>query len=69
MLERKKRRPGGGRKAHIPPVKRRCVYMTDEQTKLLRVWGRGDVSAGLRWLIDNAAPLIHRPTNTNIPDT
>ena len=43
-----------------PPVKRRCVTLTDEQVKLLRMWGRGDVSAGLRWLVDTVAPLIRR---------
>jgi hypothetical protein len=39
----------------------RCVYLTDEQVKLLRMWGRGDVSAGLRWLIDQSKLLIRKP--------
>ena len=32
--------------------------MTDDQAALVRKWGRGDLSAGLRWLIDSAAALI-----------
>ena len=58
------KRAGTGRKRLNPPAKARCVYLTDEQTKLLRMWGHGDVSAGLRWLIKAAAPLIHRVEST-----
>ncbi len=47
-----------GRKAIDPPVKQRCVRLSDAQVKLLRMWGRGDLSAGLRWLIETAAPMI-----------
>lgn len=36
----------------------RCVYLTDDQARLLRRWGRGDASAGLRWLIDSAATRL-----------
>lgn len=50
-----------GRKKNFPPTKARCVYLTDAQVRLLRMWGRGDVSAGLRWLIDAAAPAVRRP--------
>ena len=49
-----------GRKPSDPPLKRRCVNIGDAQLKLLRLWGRGDVSAGLRWLIEAAAPLISK---------
>lgn len=49
-----------GRKKLDPPVIRKCVNITEAQVKLLRMWGRGDVSAGLRWLIDAAAPLVVR---------
>lgn len=52
----------GHRRKHVPPLKRRHVNLTDEQTRLLRAWGRGDVSAGLRWLIDAAAPLVVKIT-------
>lgn len=49
-----------------PPVKVRFLKLTDEQMKLLRMWGRGNASAGARWLIDNAALII---TNTRLgPD-
>ena len=54
------KRTGAGRKPIYPPVKKRCISMSDEHIKLLRMWGRGDVSAGLRWLIEAAAPMIHR---------
>lgn len=49
-----------GRKRHDPPLRRHCVTMTDEQAQLLRTWGRGDLSAGLRWLIEAAALLVRR---------
>lgn len=32
--------------------------MTDAQAALLRKWGRGDLGAGLRWLVDSAALLV-----------
>jgi hypothetical protein len=50
-----------GRPPHDPPLKKRCVRLTDEQVRMLRAWGRGDMSAGLRWIIEAAAPLVHRP--------
>jgi hypothetical protein len=49
-----------GRPAHVPPLKRICVHLTDEQMRLLRMWGRGDLAAGLRWLIDVAAPHVRK---------
>lgn len=49
-----------GRRPHDPPLKKRLVSMTEAQARLLRMWGRGDLSAGLRWLVDTAAPLIRR---------
>lgn len=49
-----------GRKPNNPPTKARCVQLTDEQCKLLRKWGRGDMSAGLRWLIDMAVGVVVR---------
>ena len=54
------KRVGAGRKPHVPPLKPYWVNLTDEQARLLRAWGHGDLTAGLRWLIDIAAPLIHR---------
>ncbi len=54
---------GSGRKAHVPPLKRYCILLTEEQAKLLRMWGRGDLTAGLRWLIETAALVVHRPTD------
>lgn len=55
--EQKRKR---GRPPHVPPLRKRCVALTDEQCKLLRLWGHGDMSAGLRWLIQAAAPLVRR---------
>ena len=52
------RSPLAHRRKHIPPLKKRCVNLTDDQAALVRKWGRGDLSAGLRWLIDSAAALI-----------
>jgi hypothetical protein len=54
------KRAGSGRKKHIPPLKARCINLTDEQAKLLRLWGRGDMGAGVRWLIDAAKLLVRR---------
>lgn len=45
-------KPKRGRPRHVPPLKKRQINLTDVQVGLLRKWGRGDVSAGLRWLID-----------------
>lgn len=56
------KRVGAGRRRSNPPTKARCIRLTDEQCKLLRMWGKGDMSAGLRWLIDTVAPLIRRIT-------
>lgn len=49
-----------GRRPNNPPCKRYGVYMTEAQAKLLRMWGHGDVSAGLRWLIDTSALLVKK---------
>lgn len=55
------KRRGAGRKKHVPPLKNRMVMLTDEQCRLLRMWGRGSVSAGLRWLIDQAKDVVYKP--------
>lgn len=47
-----------GRRPHVPPLRATVVRLTEAQAALLRKWGRGDMSAGLRWLIDSAAGLI-----------
>lgn len=50
------RRKGAGQKCiHAP---HRCVYLTDRQALLLRKWGRGGLTAGLRWLIGCAERLV-----------
>ncbi len=55
------KRVGAGRKRLDPPVSEHRLNLTDEQVKLLRTWGRGDVSAGLRWLIDQAKHVVRKP--------
>lgn len=55
------KREGAGRKPHVPPLRCCKVYLTDEQIKLLRKWGRGNASDGLRWLIEMAARVVRRP--------
>ena len=54
------KRSGAGRRRNDPPTRKVSLSLTDEQVKLLRMWGRGDVSAGLRWLIDAAVPHVRR---------
>lgn len=54
------KRIGAGRKAHVPPLKGRCLRLTDAQMALLRMWGRGDASAGLRWLINQAKLIVRK---------
>ena len=58
------KRKGAGRPRSNPPTIGQNVRITSHHAKLLRMWGKGDVSAGLRWLIDAVAPMIHRPDPT-----
>jgi hypothetical protein len=62
------KREGAGRKRHVPPLKPHYVALTEDQAKLLRMWGRGDLSAGLRWLVEVAELLVRR-AETNPPRT
>lgn len=64
MEEQPKRKRG--RKKHIPPLVRRHLRVTDEQIKLLRMWGRGDASVGLRWLIEQAKHVVRRPDTDEV---
>lgn len=61
------RRPGAGQPAHDPPLHDCKVLLTEEQIKLLRKWGRGNVSAGLRWLIDRAKLVVRRDDDEETP--
>lgn len=60
MAGRGGKRVGAGRKPHVPPLRNTCIHLTEAQMKLLRMWGRGDMSAGLRWLIDQAATVVQK---------
>jgi hypothetical protein len=53
------RSPGAGRKKQAP-IFSYSVDITHAQAELLRLWGNGDISAGLRWLVD-AAEIFVRP--------
>lgn len=62
------KRVGAGRKPPPVPMKPQWIRLTEAQAKLLRQWGRGDVSAGLRWLIDCAEKVvkkIEKPPNND----
>ena len=54
------RRKGAGRKPRSDPLALYSVRISRAQVKLLRAWGGGDLSAGIRWLIDAAAPVVKR---------
>lgn len=55
------RRPGSGRKPiYGEPIVPYSVRITRGQAELLSMWGGGDVSAGLRWLIAAAQPMVCR---------
>lgn len=53
------RRVGAGRKRKAV-LATYSVDMTAEQAALLKAWGNGDISAGLRWLIDVAEIFVRR---------
>jgi hypothetical protein len=59
ILGRGGRRPGSGRKKKADPIVTYSVDITTEQAEFLRIWGDGDISAGLRWLIEASALFIH----------
>lgn len=54
------RRPGAGRKKSDNSEQSYSVRLRPSQIKLLKKWGGGDVSIGLRWLIDTAAQFIQK---------
>lgn len=56
------RRAGAGRKKTYtgPPVLVRTVLLTLEQYRLLKLWGAGNASEGMRWLVDTAALLVRK---------
>lgn len=43
------------------------VRLSPEQVALLRTWGGGDLSAGLRWVIDMAEARVRRVEYTSQP--
>ena len=53
------KRAGSGRKKG-PATLTRSVDLTVEQYRLLKLWGAGNASAALRWLIDVAALLVRK---------
>ena len=60
------KRKGAGRKKS--GIVKYQVLIRREQAALLKRWGGGDRSAGLRWLIDVAAPLIAKAIRRHAGD-
>lgn len=58
--EERFKKPRGHRRKHVPPLIKTHVSLTEEQAKLLRMWGRGDLSAGLRWLVNQAKKFVKK---------
>lgn len=54
------KRVGAGRKKAAHPVVAYSVDITHAQAELLKTWGGGDMSAGLRWLVDAAEVLVRK---------
>ena len=54
------KRTGSGRKRKHDPVVTYSVHITAAHASLLKEWGGGNISAGLRWLVDAASILIHK---------
>lgn len=55
------KRLGSGRKKLSEQTYSYTVHLTPDHASLLKRWGNGNVSAGLRWLIDAASVLVrHR---------
>ncbi len=49
------KRKHAGRKAPEKPLKLRSVRLNDDEVSLLKMWGAGDMTAGIRGLIAKAA--------------
>lgn len=63
MKKRKGRggkRLGAGRKKSTDPIVTYSVDITHSHAELLKKWGGGDVSAGLRWLVDTVKIFINK---------
>jgi hypothetical protein len=54
------RRAGSGRKKERPETLTYTFRLTPAQTALLKLWGGGNASAGLRWLMNVVAPLVRK---------
>ena len=54
------KRPGAGAKRKRDPVVTYSVRISHKHAELLKTWGGGDLSAGLRWLVDASAQLVVR---------
>jgi hypothetical protein len=64
MSKYKKKGGNGGKRAGAGPKRKRdpivtySVRMSHAHAEMLRLWGGGDISAGLRWVMDNATMLV-----------
>ncbi len=55
------KRKGAGRKRNNPPTIPQTIYLTEEEIRLVLLWGKGSISSGLRWLIAEASKVIVKP--------
>jgi hypothetical protein len=53
-------RAGAGRKRISDPLSTYALRVSARQAALLKLWGGGDASAGLRWLVDAVEHLVVR---------
>ena len=58
------KRAGSGRKKADNSINTYSVRITPEQVELLKLWGGGDISAGLRWLMSVAAIFVQQREQT-----
>ena len=54
------KRKGAGQRKAAQPLTTFHIQLTVEQARLVRKWGRGNLSGGLRWLIDQAAKVVKK---------
>lgn len=54
------KRAGAGRKKHPEVLLIYSAKLTPKQARLAKMWGDGNMSAGLRWLIDAAEILVRK---------
>jgi hypothetical protein len=54
------KRPGAGKKKSTDPIVTYSVKISHSHAELLREWGGGDISAGLRWLVNISSAVVRK---------